>query len=564
MSRWLQTLGTQMQQRGKTVVYLSAEYLLGRQLDNALLATELEDVAEASLESLGLDLADAARAGGRAGPGQRRPGPAGRLLRWTRWPRWQIPAVGYGIRYEYGIFQPDVRGRLAGRAARPVARARQPVGVPATRETAVARRLRRAHRAVAGEDGTPRAAGCRASRCSACPLQLLVPGYRDRTVNTLRLWSARATRSLRPPDLQRRRLRRGGPGSRRSRRTSRKVLYPEDSTPQPARSCASSSSTSSSPARCATSSRPPLPAGFDLRRLPERATIQLNDTHPVIAIPELMRILIDENGLGLGHGLGRSPSADVQLHLPHAAARGAGDVVGRRARPAAAAPPGDHLRDQRRASWRAARALPGRRAARAPACRSSRRSPSAASAWPTSRSSAATASTASPSCTRQLLRDRVLRDFAALWPERFTNVTNGVTPRRFLRLANPRLSELITEAIGDGWLTDLERLRGLEPFADDAAFRERFRRGQGRPTSSAWPACCWPATARAAHRRDVRRDDQAAARVQAPAAQGAAHRHALPTASGPATCAATSSSRGRSSSAPRRRPATGWPSRSSG
>ena len=70
----------------------------------------------------------------------------------------------------------------------------------------------------------------------------------------------------------------------------------------------------------------------------------------------------------------------------------------------------------------------------------------------------------------QLLRDKVLGEFAEMFPEKFTNVTNGVTPRRFVRLANPRLSGLITDAIGEGWVTDLERLRELEPFADDAEF----------------------------------------------------------------------------------------------
>src|SRR6185369_5854001 len=73
----------------------------------------------------------------------------------------------------------------------------------------------------------------------------------------------------------------------------------------------------------------------------------------------------------------------------------------------------------------------------------------------------------------RLLRETVLRDFAELWPDRFINVTNGVTPRRFMALANPRLTELITEAIGDGWLTDLDRLKGLEKYADDAAFQEK-------------------------------------------------------------------------------------------
>src|SRR5262249_29259718 len=75
----------------------------------------------------------------------------------------------------------------------------------------------------------------------------------------------------------------------------------------------------------------------------------------------------------------------------------------------------------------------------------------------------------------RLLTETVLADFAALWPDRFTNVTNGVPPRRFLALATPGLSALITEAVGDGWIADLERLRGLEPFADDAGFRARWR-----------------------------------------------------------------------------------------
>ena len=74
----------------------------------------------------------------------------------------------------------------------------------------------------------------------------------------------------------------------------------------------------------------------------------------------------------------------------------------------------------------------------------------------------------------ELLRDKVLKDFADMYPEKFTNVTNGVTPRRFVRMSNPRLSQLITEAVGDGWVTNLERLRGLESFADDPEFREKF------------------------------------------------------------------------------------------
>ena len=95
----------------------------------------------------------------------------------------------------------------------------------------------------------------------------------------------------------------------------------------------------------------------------------------------------------------------------------------------------------------------------------------------------------------RLLRETVLRDFAELWPERFTNVTNGVTPRRFVALANPRLAALITEAIGDGWLRDLDRLRELEPLADDAAFRDALARGQARQQGARSPAGCARRTA---------------------------------------------------------------------
>ena len=87
----------------------------------------------------------------------------------------------------------------------------------------------------------------------------------------------------------------------------------------------------------------------------------------------------------------------------------------------------------------------------------------------------------------QLLRDKVLPDFDEFFPGKFTNVTNGVTPRRFVRLANPALSELITDAIGVGWLTDLERLRELEPYAEDEEFRDAVPRGQGAQQAPAQP-----------------------------------------------------------------------------
>ncbi len=121
----------------------------------------------------------------------------------------------------------------------------------------------------------------------------------------------------------------------------------------------------------------------------------------------------------------------------------------------------------------------------------------------------------------------MVSDFAELFPERFNNKTNGVTPRRWLLLANPDLSELITEAIGDGWVTDLSQLRRLLPLADDAAFRTRFRQAKqaAKERFATWLKATTGQVGRSEHH--LRQPDQAHSRVQAAAAQRAAHHRAL-------------------------------------
>jgi len=127
----------------------------------------------------------------------------------------------------------------------------------------------------------------------------------------------------------------------------------------------------------------------------------------------------------------------------------------------------------------------------------------------------------------ELLKDSVLKDFYELWPERFSNKTNGVTPRRFLALANPGLRELLDDTIGDGWLTDLYQLRGLEAYADDTAFHGQVARSQAGQQSATGRLRPLDSRRRAESRLAVRHSGEADPRVQAPAPQRVEHRHAV-------------------------------------
>ena len=191
--------------------------------------------------------------------------------------------------------------------------------------------------------------------------------------------------------------------------------------------------------------------------MPDKVVIQLNDTHPVVAIPELMRLLVDVHHAGLGPSLEHhAPTFAYTCHtlLPEALEKWPVDLFG------SLLP--RHLEIiyeiNRRFLDEVRLAFPGDEAALAPHVDHRRSSRCGSCGWPTWRASAALPSTEWPELQSRLLRERTLHDFAELWPEKFQNKTNGVTPRRFVRLANPGLSELITSRIGDGWLTDLEQL----------------------------------------------------------------------------------------------------------
>ena len=469
MSRWLETGRRQREAQSKSVAYLSAEFLLGRQLGNALLGTGLEDLAAEAMRGLDIDLATLQDAEVEPGLGN---GGLGRLAACfiDSLATMSVPSVGYGIRYEYGIFRQTFVDGQQVEEADSWLELGSPWEFPHP-ESAVTVGFGGQTADVVGLDGVSRRVWTPAWSVLGVPYNYMVPGFENGNVNTLRLWSARATRAF---DLQ---IFNSGQYAEAVRTQTlaeniSKVLYPEDSTPQ-GKELRLQQQYFFVACSLHNFINQVLPEHFDLHNLPDRVVFQLNDTHPVIAVPELMRILVDEKGFEWDEAWAITQKCfayTCHTLLPEALEVWPVDLLGKLlprhleiiykinqgfVAEVRAAFPGDELK-VRRMSIVTDHPERGVRMAFLATVAGSKVNGVAA-------------------LHSQLLRDKLLADFAGLWPEKFTNVTNGVTPRRFVRLSNPALAGLITEAIGDGWVTDLERLRGLEPLADDAEFLRRFR-----------------------------------------------------------------------------------------
>lgn len=466
MARWLEDLRRQRVTKAKGVCYLSAEYLLGRQLDNNLLASGLGEIAADAMAQCGLDIEELRAQEVEPGLGN---GGLGRLAACfiDSLATMSVPNVGYGIRYEYGIFrqtfvdgqqveQPDAWLTLGSPWEFP-----HPEGA---RQVAFG-----GHTETYDDGGVIRSRWVPGWHVKAVPYNYMVPGYLNGRVNTLRLWSAVATDAF---DL---RIFNSGDYEEAVRAQTfaeniSKVLYPEDSTPQ-----GKELRLQQQYFFVAASISDFLVnvLGDDaIETLPERVIFQLNDTHPVIAVPELMRILVDERHLEWDAAWEITKKCfayTCHTLLPEALEVWSVDLLGRLLP--------RHLEIIYRINDEflvEVRERFGDDEMRI-------RNMSIISEFPDRSVRMAYLATVAGSKVNgvaelhsQLLRDKVLPDFNEFFPGKFTNVTNGITPRRFVRLANPGLSELITEAIGTGWLTDLERLRELESYAEDPDFRAAF------------------------------------------------------------------------------------------
>ncbi len=464
--RWLLTERTYAERDPKRVYYLSLEFLLGRSLANNILNLRLDRLVRQAGETNHLDWRAVIEQEPDAGLGN---GGLGRLAACfiESMATMQLPAIGYGLRYEYGMFSQSLRDGWQNE--RPDHWLRHPDPWEVARPSEMVEVHLGCSFEVRG--GTLGVVRDRPSTLLGMPYDRPVVGYGGRTVNTLRLWAARAPNEFDFHAFS------GGDfvealAGQLSAESLTRVLYPDDSTSagQGLRFVQEYFLVACSIADIVRRFRA---SGADWRMLPERAAIQLNDTHPAMAVPELLRVLLDEAHLGWDEAWDitvRTLAYTNHTLLPEA--------LERWPRPWFAALLPRHLElileiDRRLRADVAAR-WPGDdgRAARIGIVEDGEnaRVRMANLAIVGSHSTNGVAALHS-----QLLRTTTVADLAELFPERFNNKTNGVTPRRWLLLANPDLSACITGAIGEGWITDLAELAKLRPFADDAAFRRAER-----------------------------------------------------------------------------------------
>lgn len=469
IERWRKTVEAQFAANPKCVCYLSAEYLLGRQLPQNMLYTGTTELARQALAKVGLDLDELVELDIEPGLGN---GGLGRLAACflDSLATLDIPAIGYGIRYEFGIFKQTFDDGW--QVERPDAWLLHgnPWEFPQPNDM-VEVGFRGHVEQSTDPDGNVRRRWLPQQTVFGEPCTTLVPGYGTQTVNILRLWRARATEEF---DFQ---LFDEGDYARAVEKkvyseTISKALYPNDGTWEGKQLRLQQQYFF---VACSLHDIIRLFRMFndDWARFPEKAAIQLNDTHPVVAVPELMRLLMDDYQLGWDQAweITRMTFAyTCHTLLPEALEKWPLDLFGgllprhleivleinrRFLAEVQARFPGDDDRLRRMSIIEEGSPQQLRMAHLA--------------------SVGSCVINGVAQLQSRLLRERTLRDFADLWPEKFQNKTNGVTPRRFMRLANPRLSDLITSKIGDGWLNDLESLNQLEDYVKDAEFRASWR-----------------------------------------------------------------------------------------
>jgi starch phosphorylase len=469
LQHWISTAAAYTKRASRTVAYLSAEFLMGPHLGNNLINLGILERARECMTELGLNLDELLQQEEEPGLGN---GGLGRLAACfiDSLATLEVPAVGYGIRYEFGIFHQEIVDGWQVEKTDKWLRFGNPWELKRP-EWAVEVKFGGSAEAYADEQNRRRIRWVPHKTVIGVPYDTPILGYKTNTANTLRLWRSEAPESFdfaifNSGDYY------GAVNQKVASENLSKVLYPND---EQARGKELRLEQQYFFVSCSLQDMMRI---LRTQKIPVdqfhvKFAVQLNDTHPAVAIAELMRLLVDEALLPWGQAWNvtrRTFAYTNHTLLPEALERWPIEVFGRvlprilqiiyeinahfleevRIR---------FLGDEERIKRMSLIDETGERYVRMAhlACVGSH------------------AINGVAALHSELLKSDVLKDFFEMWPQKFSNKTNGVTPRRWMVLSNPKLSQLITEHIGDGWVKDLSRLKALEPLAENPEFRARWR-----------------------------------------------------------------------------------------
>ncbi|MDG1177645.1 MAG: glycogen/starch/alpha-glucan phosphorylase [SAR324 cluster bacterium] len=466
---WNDTQQTYHRKKCKQVYYLSLEYLIGRSLKNNLLNLGISDAGEDAIRKIGYDLEEIQELEHDAGLGN---GGLGRLAACflESMATLELPAHGYGIRYEFGIFKQQFENGAQVEAPDNWLEEGYPWEIPRW-EVVYPVHFFGQVKEIINKKGNSKRVWVKTEEVLAMAYDVPIAGYGNHTVNNLRLWSAKPSKSF---DFQ---LFNSGDYIQAVEETQRsgtisKVLYPND------QGFSGKELRLKQQYFFVAASLQDIIQRFkthseNFESFPEHVAIQLNDTHPSIAIPELMRIFVDEEDLEWNEAWSITTRVFAYTNhtvLPEALERWSVDLMGR------LLPRhmeiiyeiNDLFLESVKKQFPDDSDLLRRISFIEENDHKQIRMPYLSIVGSHTINGVAELHT-------ELLKTTVFKDFYKLFPGRFQNKTNGITPRLWLRNVNPELSKIITAKIGDGWITDLQQLRQLEAFADEPEFQQSWR-----------------------------------------------------------------------------------------
>ncbi len=469
VERWKLTYNAYRESNCKRSFYISMEFLMGRALSNAMLNLGISNAVEKALYDLGLDMEELIDKESDAGLGN---GGLGRLAACfiDSCATLQLPVTGYGLRYEYGMFTQDVVN--GEQVERPDHWLRNGNMWEIERSEYTARIKFGGHtERFTDESGREHVKWVDTHDILAVPYDTPIPGFNNGTVNTLRLWKAEATEEFNLQEFNAGEYAEAV-AQKNTAENITMVLYPNDANEN------GKVLRLQQQYLLASASLQDVIAnwvgrhGEDFSGFSEKNCFQLNDTHPSISVAELMRLLMDEHGFEWDEAweiTGQTMAYTNHTLLPEALEKWSVDLMqgllprvmeiiyeinARFLKQVEEKWPGDFERLGRMSIIEEGHGKQVRMAYLAIV--------------------GSFSVNGVAELHSQLLKDGLFSDFYQLWPEKFNNKTNGVTPRRWLASCNPELAALITDTIGDGWITDLSELEKLKPYAEKAAFRKKW------------------------------------------------------------------------------------------